>query len=163
MNTRYDLDDELIKRGLKKKIKELQEQIEKCKIALRAFGEEPDKTNNQLNLMTEESTKKINFKTVGNKTLRARVESLFNEINRPMTSREIMDKINDLYNKSYNINGFSGNFSQMYRKKTSHIKKYEFDDAPIEIKTVYGLKKWFNGEELKDEYKQRFYEAHPNN
>ena len=154
------LTEEQIKQGLKDKIKQLETQIEACKIALRAFGD--NSTSVQEGLFTSEPKfpREVIVANKNRKTVRSRVEGLLADAQRPMTSREIMDSINQTYNKKYTFNNFSGNFSQTYRKAGSKIEKYEIADVPIELKTVYGLKSWFEGEEMKREYVQRFMDNH---
>jgi hypothetical protein len=154
------LTEEQIKQGLREKIKQLEKQIGACKTALLAFGDNSVSIK-QESLSFEPS---ITVETIvanrERKTVRSRVEGLLADSQCPMISREIMDAINKLYNKSYTFNNFSGNFSQTYRKPNSKIKQYEIADAPIELKFVYGLKSWADGEELKHEYLQRFLDKH---
>lgn len=155
-----NLTEEQIKQGLRDKVKQLEAQIEACKIALRAFGE--NNKSQEPNLFINESKTTVSGITPkrDRKTVRSRVEGLLADAQQPMTSREIMDNINQLYTKNYTFENFSGNFSQTYRKPGSKIQKYEIADVPIELKTVYGLKSWFNGEDMKPDYLQRFLDNH---
>lgn len=156
-----NLTEEQIKQGLRNKIKELEKQIDKCEMALKAFGEDTKKPNHQqLNAFEPSLGVGATVFKPDRKTVRARVEGLLADTQTPMISREIMDSLNKLYNKKYTFGNFSGNFSQTYRKPNSKIKQYEIADAPIEFKFVYGLKSWADGEELKQEYLQRFLDQH---
>lgn len=155
-----NLTEEQIKQALKDKIKQLEIQIENCKVALRAFGDSNGGLQQTLFITDQKSSSEVIVAKTDRKTVRARVEGLLADAQRPMTSREIMDVLNRVYNKVYTFENFSGNFSQTYRKAGSKIQKYEIADAPIELKTVYGLKSWFNGEEMKREYINRFVDNH---
>lgn len=156
-----NLTEEQIKQGLKEKIKNLEAKIELCRTALKAFGEDIKKPNHQqLNVFEPQLSVEAIVIKKNRKSVRARVEGLLADTQSPMTSREIMDALNKLYNKNYSFNNFSGNFSQTYRKPSSKIKQFEIADAPVEYKYVYGLKSWAEGDELKQEYLQRFLDNH---
>jgi hypothetical protein len=156
-----ELTEEQIKKVLRDKIKSYESLIDKCKRALEAFGENYDKPQD-LKLDLVDNVKTENRIIVSNKpnTLRAKIEKILIDNDVPMTSRELMEGINKAYNKSYDFNNFSGNFSQLYRKSNSNIKKYELSDVPNELKTVYGLRNWFNVDELKQEFIEKFLDAH---
>ncbi len=154
------LTEDQIKQGLREKIKQLEKQIEACKTALKAFGEDIKPKDLEINVFDEgKATDTLIISTKKN-TVRARVEGLLADTQTPMGSREVMEALNKIYNKSYTFNNFSGNFSQTYRKPNSRIKRYEIADAPAEYKFVYGLKSWADGDELKQEYLQRFIDKH---
>lgn len=156
-----DLTEEQIKQGLRNKIKGLEKQIEHCKVALKAFGEDFNKPRDlQINVFDEINIQDTVTIRKDRKTVRARVEGLLADIQTPMTSREIMDTMNRVFKKNYKFNNFSGNFSQTYRKANSKIQRFEIADQPAEYKFVYGLKSWAVDEELKQEYSQRFIDKH---
>ena len=153
------LTDEQIKEGLRERIKQLEEQIKACRIALKAFGEN-NITERQIDFFEGAQVGSIATAKGDRKTVRARVEGILADLQIPLTSREIMDKLNDVYDKKYEFKNFSGNFSESYRKKGSRIKKYTIEEMPSELKTVYGLKSWFNGDEMKSEYTQKYVDNH---
>lgn len=156
-----EFSEEQIKKALRDKIKFHQIQIDKCKKALDAFGESLEKQiDNQPTIFDEIKTQDRMIISKRTNTLRAKIENILVKKNTPMTSRELMEEINQLYGKAYDFNNFSGNFSQLYRKQNSNIKKYEIDNVPNEFKTVYGLKNWFTGDELKLEYVNDFLNRH---
>lgn len=169
-----DLTDEQIKQGLRNRLKNLEEQfelvkeqfgllkgqIELVKTALKAYGDDPKPKNLQINVF-EGVGVQDNFTVRKDKTtVRARVEGLLADAQVPMTSKEIMLALNNVYMKDYTIENFSGNFSQTYRKPGSKIQQFTIPDLPVEYKYVYGLISWADGNDLKQEYLQRFLDKH---
>lgn len=96
------------------------------------------------------------------RTLNQKVKEALKEANRPLTSREIMDKVNIYYgDKEYKFNAWSGTFSQMYSKPNSGIQKHHIPNLPVQYSTFYGLSEWFetNGI-LKKEYLEKIINYH---
>ena len=154
-----NLTEEQIRQGLRNKIKDLERQIELCKTALRAFGEDIKPKSSQLafDITTEYQSPKPSPER---KTVLSRVEGLLKDSQIPMTSKEIMQSLNELYRTEYTMDNFSGNFSQAYRKAGSNVKRFVFPDTSNEFKFAYGLKSWAEGENLKEEYFQKYVEKH---
>jgi hypothetical protein len=155
-----DLTEEQIKQGLRNKLKSLEKQVELVKTALKAFGDELKTNSAQVDAFKGDNDPDLFNLDKGRKTVRARVEGLLADAQTPMTSKEIMLTLNKTYKKNYTIENFSGNFSQSYRKTGSKIKQFEVPDIPAEYRYVYGLNSWFDGEQLKQEFLQRFLDKH---
>lgn len=162
-----DLTDGQIKQGLRNRLKNLEEQfelvkgqIELVKTTLKAFGDDPKPKNLQINVFEGVSVQDNFTVRKDRTTVRARVEGLLADAQFPMTSKEIMQTLNRVYNKDYTSGNFSGNFSQAYRKSGSKVKQFTIPDLPVEYKYVYGLISWADGNDLKQEYLQRFLDKH---
>lgn len=151
-----------IREFAKNKVKELQKEIDKWNKVLDAFGEQQETKPKEGN--TFDSKKKL---VVGGAsprlTINQMVKNVLNETETPLTSRDIMNMLNDKYDKGYTLDNFSGAFSSMYRKPKSGISQYNFQNPTLEVKAVYGLDNWFLEENvLKEEYKERLVEKYGN-
>ena len=149
--------DEQIINSLKEQIKQAHKEyivkIERYVNALKALGEDVS-----IGSPLSKPTLKINVSdsvVVSDKTftMKQKIIQVLNDAVKPLTSREIMNSINNKFpDRIYNFNTFSGNFSQTWKKVG--VKKYERPDEPIEFRVVYGLDKWFTHlGDLKQEYK----------
>ena len=131
------------------RLAEAKRKVNSFQEALRALGEEPIKQQTHNFLSNNGQTKK---------TLNEEVIGVLKYENRPLTSRQIMDALNLKYpDKPYTFQGFSGSFAQAWTK--GGIKKYTRENVPMSLKVVYGLTRWFEGDELKGEYKERILDA----
>jgi hypothetical protein len=144
--------DEQIKSSLKDKINqsynEYVRKVERYVNALKALGENVSIGSP---LTTPTGTVKGGL-SVGF-TMKQKIIQVLKDAGKPLTSREIMDSINNKFpDRTYDFNAFSGNFSQTWRK--AGLQKYERPDKPIEFRVVYGLSNWFAGTNLlKQKYK----------
>lgn len=141
----------------KNKVKELQKEIDKWNKVLDAFGDvrENNFINTKKRLVIRKSSSKL--------TVNQMVKNVLNEAETPLTSRDIMNMLNNKYNKDYTLDNFSGAFSSMYRKPKSGILQYNLQNPTLEVKAVYGLDNWFLEENvLKEEYKKRLVEKYGN-
>ncbi|MBL1123410.1 MAG: hypothetical protein D8M26_11005 [Ignavibacteriae bacterium] len=156
-------EDREIVQTLLKRFRKLSQQREACRMALQAYGVDVSKGNPvALSLFAENqiSKPKLNV-SIDTNTLRGQVESILDNAKIPMTSREIMENLNSRFNRKYTLSKFSGNFSSMYRKKYSGIKKIEVVELPPEFRTIYILESWVNEDgKLKDSYLDKYYKAH---
>lgn len=142
-----------LKEQINQAYKEYEAKVERYINALKALGE-----NVSVDLPFSEPTLKINVfnpVAVSDKlfTMKQKIVQALKDADKPLTSREIMNSINNKYpDRIYNFNTFSGNFSQNWKK--AGVKKYERPDKPIEFRVVYGLSNWFAGTNLlKQKYK----------
>jgi ATPase subunit of ABC transporter with duplicated ATPase domains len=94
-------------------------------------------------------------------TLITKIIDILREKKEPMTSREIMNEINRIYNKKYILNGFSGQLSMAFKKANekdwqSGLERIEFENNPNQYKVFYYLYEWKdeNGK-LKPEFNKR--------
>ena len=92
-------------------------------------------------------------------TLRERCEKILFDADELMTSRELLNAVEKRFKATYSFSGFSGSFSQAYRRKSSLIKRYDFQNPAIGLVAVYGLKTWFNlvTNEIEKEYLEKIY------
>lgn len=72
---------------------------------------------------------------------------ILDELQKPMTASMLRQAYEDLTNKTVNKSSFSASLST-----NSKIKKIVFPDNPLHTRNWYGLKGWFNGEKLKEEF-----------
>ena len=156
--------DSEIKEFAKSKVKELTKELEKWNKVLEAFGEN-EKNNN---MPAKGTTHKVGLKVLGKVnvvklTVKQMVLEVLNQVMTPLTSRDIMNLVNEKFNKQYTLDTFSGAFSVMYRREDSGISQYNLQNATVEVKAVYGLSRWFLDENtLKDEYKEKLKERYGN-
>ena len=151
--------DEEIRKILEEKIaqakKEYITKVTRYQKALEALGGLIRKDSQYYRPITEEipTVLRVNAseKNQPSFTMKQKIHHVLKSANLPLTARQIMTAINVEYpERKYTYESFSGNFSQTYRK--AGVKKYERPNAPIETRTVYGLKEWFEGNDLKVEY-----------
>ncbi len=152
-----------IKIKLLEKIKELEAEISKYNQALKIIEEFETPTPQKIKLKEPLTQSEELFpETVNKKPTRRMflfeiVESILKNENRPLSSRDLMNKANE-YNKNnkYDFNkNWSGTFSQAYRKPNSKIKQIRIENVPAELTAYYGLTSWFVDGELIPEYRQK--------
>ncbi len=148
------MNEEQIKISLKEQIqtayKEYLSKVERYANALRALGE----TVNIGSPLPAKLGKPMNTNK-HNVTMKEKIISVLTTADKPLTSREIMEAINEAFirEEKYDFNSFSGNFSQTWKK--AGVKKYERPSAPIEFRVVYGLSDWFTASgDLKPHFKE---------
>lgn len=152
-----NLKDEDILQFARAKIKEHNEQIKKLQLMIEAFGTN-DKGNGQLSFLPIPPDARK--KTIGKKFKLTTVDkavSVLEQVNVPLTAREIMESINSLYpEKKYIMSTFSGLFSVVYRKENSGIKQHKMEKPTFHVKALYALESWFDEVgNFKAEYKQK--------
>lgn len=153
-----ELKEEDIKEFAKTKIKELNKELQKWKNVLDSFsGEEKEIRTSQLVTPSEKSAVGYSGNKIKSnpKTLRERCEKILFDVDVPLTSRDLMNEYAVRYNKKYDFYSFSGTFSMQYRAKNSMIQKFDLPNPLRDVKTIYGLKNWFSGEDLFELYKKK--------
>lgn len=139
-----------VRHTIRQKIEELKEQIRNYETTLETLDEIYGEEQEQIFELTPEDKPKRKL------TLKMKTEAVLKETQEPLTSRQLMNVINQRYpEKKYKFGQFSGQFSVIYRRKNSNIRNYEIPDAPPKFKVFYGLKSWFSGNDLKQEYKDK--------
>jgi hypothetical protein len=147
-----NLTDEEIKSNLRAKIKEAYyeylSRTDKYIKALEALGENIELTpKEQLPIEFVDNGKSVTFAE--------KVKDIIADAGKPLTAREVMEILNAKYNTNYVFdNNYSGKFSQAY-KRAKMVKYYRPKDVPFNKRIVYGLKEWFEDNELKQEYKEK--------
>lgn len=137
-----EITDKDIREHLEAKLKKLQDELDRVKIALKAYSEQNG-----------------HIETPPNATLLMKITATLKEADEPLTSRELMDIFNKKYpEKTYKLSAFSGRLSQLHDKinKKSEITIFEVPNTPLSMRYFYILKSWYkeNGE-LKQEYLQK--------
>lgn len=69
----------------------------------------------------------------------------------PRTSRDLLKEYSKIKQKLYSIGDFSARLSPLTKSK-KQIMVHKIDNAKIDVKHWYGLKEWFEGDILKDEF-----------
>ena len=88
-------------------------------------------------------------------TLEDRIKVVLKTINRPLTSRDLMETVNQKYPERpiSSFKSFSAQLTPIHQKTDSGIKLYTIRSPDSKIKHFfYGLDEWFDGEDLKLEY-----------
>lgn len=148
------MNEQQIKDSLKEQInkayKEYVTKVERYVNALKALGEEVP-----INSPFSKPVKIVRTIKFGSPstTMKQKIIRVLQEAGKPLTSRQIMDAINEKFpSRIYDFDSFSGNFSQTWAK--AGLKKLVRPDQPIESRVHYGLSNWFAGTNLlKQEYK----------
>ena len=123
----------------KSKIKELTIEMAKWQKVIDAF-------NSNGKSVDAIPAKRKTIRNSGN-TLYDKIINILKTVNEPLTSNDVMAKINETYpNSNYEMPKFSGLFSVAYRKLGSEIVQYKFKNPRYDIKAVYFLKNWWNDE-----------------
>jgi len=152
---------ERLKWNFQKTKDEYEEQIKKYENALQAL--------NELVADNDQTTLFIDDKKVSktkDKTLRSKVIEIFKLYDTPLTSRDLMDLINNRYPaKQYEFNQFSAQFSTLYRRANSKIKKYEVENAPPNKSAFYYLEEWEAQDikgirKLQEDYIEKIYDRY---
>ncbi len=149
--------------------KEIIEKINQAKLEFQRarvkYEQDLIKYQNALEAISEIETKRLiedeeNLQQE-NKTLRRKVIMTLKEINCPLTSRDIMDFINNKYpGKQYSFEQFSSQFSVLYRRENSGINKIVFENQSPDKTTFYFLDAWEENNFIKEEYFNKIIERY---
>ena len=149
--------DQEIIQSLKDKIRQLHSEylskVRPYEKAIQALGERSD-----FHLFDRDQVQSVNINNLTSAvkstvTMKQKIRAVLSDARKPLTSREIMDAINEKFpDNIYTFSKFSGNFSQTYPK--AGIKRYIRPEEPIKKRVVYGLEEWFDGDELRPNYKE---------
>jgi len=85
-------------------------------------------------------------------TVNTKIIKILEQANEPMTSVEIMEKLNINYGHHYRFSGFSGMLSQIHSKPTSKFTKVQIPHGGRKFKFIYALNEWLEAGNLKNEY-----------
>jgi hypothetical protein len=144
--------DQDLKRFAENKVNLLRKELNKWYAILEALD---SSAVQQTELFESNKKAKPNIRIKDNPTtLRERCEKILYDLDEPMTTRELEKVIEQRYNQKFTFSGFSGSFSQAYRRKSSLIRKYDLRNPAKGIIAVYVLKTWLNqtSGELEQEY-----------
>jgi len=79
-------------------------------------------------------------------SMRNKAKVVFETVNRLLLMRELMEEMHKLFpDKQYaDTSAFSGQFSNVLKRKTNIFHRIEFPEHPSQTRFYYGLKIWFN-------------------
>jgi len=145
----------------KNKVAQLKIELKKWELYLDAalkVGHNPEKSN-QLSFLPDPPVRKDKKTSPSGKmTVKQKVTEILKEADMLLTSRELMEAVNQKYqDKQYkDMSSWSGAFASMYLKPDSGINKYELKKQTLELKALYGLAGFFvDGKEVKPDYKEK--------
>lgn len=101
---------------------------------------------------------KVNFTnksvpTILGGTFKDIIYSIFKKEDKLFTTRRLSELYLEETGKSISYNTFSGQFSAMVKNNSDIFKNIAFNENPISSRFYYGLTEWFQGDNLKEEYK----------
>lgn len=134
---------------------EYKSKITKYKNAIEALKELPEFNETTSNISNDNDPNALFSNVIPIITLREKVVQVLSESNCPLTSRDVMNSVNDKYkDKHYSqFSSWSGPFSHMYSKENSGIRKFELPEMPSNLSAFYCLSEWFDESGLKEDYR----------
>jgi hypothetical protein len=100
-------------------------------------------TNRATHILTAEGIKP---------TLRTILKDILTNGQTPLSSNPLREKYNEIAGKNLDKVGFSPRLSNVAK---TDFKIYEVPGLPVDSRYVYCLPEWFDGDELKQEYKDK--------
>lgn len=90
-----------------------------------------------------------------------RLENVLEKFRVPLTSSEALKAMNEAFpEKKLSSESWSPQLSTIYKDDKRPFRRIEFKENPNETRYFYGLKKWFDGDVLKQEYMERLAKRH---
>lgn len=162
-----DLSDNQIKDLLQKRVNDLKgkiaqltalkDQLSKAEKALAVYRQnEPEVTAIDFSTITVINSGKNHKITAAGK-----MEHVLELYRVPLTSSELLKAINEEYpRKKIAAESWSPQLSSIYRDEDKPFKRAEFPENPQETRFFYGLKAWFDGDNLKEEFLSKLSKRH---
>lgn len=142
-----------------KVISELLSSLEQAEAEVRRLKADLEALGHKVNVGGDQSNHSENL--ISNVEKQYTVPGTFNEVilhilndGVPRTSRQLLNEYNSLKNKDLSLSAFSAQLSSLVKNKNL-IKIHTAKNSSISNKYWYGRLSWFDGAELKPEYKAR--------
>lgn len=149
---------------IKVQIAELQLNLSKAEGALETYDMVRTFTKKKAPVKPKMVRKKFNTPAqpdVVKRTAADRFEFVLEKFKVPLTSSEILKAMNEAFpDKKLEPESWSPQLSNIYKDPKRPFQRIEFSGNPNETKYFYGLKKWFDGDALKDEYFKKLSSRH---